>query len=155
MPQLVTEPSFLSRPLISCWHHFLVFLGRWTQIFIQALAGRKGFNVLGAFIPQTWTCIEGFWKFLNKKWLYSKYDSEFSTFKNAITDCLSPTCASYKLELDFNFAPVFRPLKKRAPYSRYYGVKYKLETKLMASVGWCTDRQEDYLPTSPGRTAST
>jgi len=32
---------------------FLGFLGSLTQIFIQALAGRKGFNVLGAFIPQT------------------------------------------------------------------------------------------------------
>ena len=53
--------------------------------------------------------IKGFWRFLNKKCLYSKYDSEFSAFKNAITDCLSPTSASYKLELDFNFAPVFRP----------------------------------------------
>ena len=79
--------------------------------------------------------IERFWKFIKKKCLYSKYYSEFSAVKNAITDCLSPTSASYKLELDFNFAPVFRPLKKRAPYSRYYGVKYKLETKLMASVG--------------------
>jgi len=73
--------------------------------------------------------------FSTRNGLYSKYDSEFSAFKNAITDCLSQTCASYKPELDFNFAPVFRPLKKRAPYSRYYGVKYKLETKLMASVG--------------------
>jgi len=28
MPQLVKEPSFLSMPLISRWHHFLVFFGR-------------------------------------------------------------------------------------------------------------------------------
>ena len=32
--------------------------------------------------------IEGFWKFLNKKCLYSKYNSEFSAFKNAITNLL-------------------------------------------------------------------
>ena len=44
--------------------------------------------------------IEGFWKFLNKKCLYAKYDSEFSAFKNAITDCLSQTYTSYKQELD-------------------------------------------------------
>ena len=44
--------------------------------------------------------IEGFWKFLPKKCLYSKYDSEFSAFKDAITDCLSQTYTSYKQELD-------------------------------------------------------
>jgi len=51
--------------------------------------------------------IEGSWKFLNKKWLYSKYDSEFSTFKNAITDCLSQT--SYKQNSTLDSDPVFRP----------------------------------------------
>ena len=37
--------------------------------------------------------IEGFWKFLPKKCL-------FSAFKNAIMDCLSQTYTSYKQELD-------------------------------------------------------
>ena len=53
--------------------------------------------------------IEGFWKFLNKKWLYSKYDSEFSTFKNAITDCLSQAYTSYKQNSTLDSDPVFRP----------------------------------------------
>ena len=55
--------------------------------------------------------IERFWKFLKKKCLYSKYYSEFSAFKNAITDCLSQTCTTYKQELDSLLRPRFQTFK--------------------------------------------
>ncbi|MDP6749859.1 MAG: IS630 family transposase [Candidatus Poribacteria bacterium] len=99
---------------------FLGFLGSLIRIFIRAPAGRKRFNVFGALnaitdqlitvtnkthikaesVGDLLCQIEGFWKFLPKKCLYSKYDSEFSAFKNAIIDCLSQTYTSYKQELD-------------------------------------------------------
>ena len=44
--------------------------------------------------------IERLWKFLKKKALYSKYYSDFDTFKNAISNCLAHTHDIYKDELD-------------------------------------------------------
>lgn len=44
--------------------------------------------------------IERLWKFVKKKCLYSKYYSNFTDFKAAITDCLSQTHTTYKEELD-------------------------------------------------------
>jgi len=44
--------------------------------------------------------IERLWKFLKKKALYSKYYSDFDTFKNAISHCLAHTHDIYKDELD-------------------------------------------------------
>jgi len=35
--------------------------------------------------------IERIWKFVKKKCLYSKYYSQFDTFKNAISNCLAQT----------------------------------------------------------------
>jgi len=44
--------------------------------------------------------IERLWKFVKKKCLYSKYYDNFSSFKQAINDCLALTHTSYKNELD-------------------------------------------------------
>ena len=44
--------------------------------------------------------IERLWKFVKKKCLYSKYYSDFPSFKKAISDCLEHTSSRYKKELD-------------------------------------------------------
>ena len=44
--------------------------------------------------------IERLWKFVKKKCLYSKYYTNFSDLKRAITDCLNQTYTTYKSELD-------------------------------------------------------
>jgi len=50
--------------------------------------------------PPNLNLIERLWKFLKKKCLYSKYYSDFSDFRNAISDCLKNTHTIYKEELD-------------------------------------------------------
>jgi len=44
--------------------------------------------------------IERLWKFVKKQCLYSIYYPDFSTFKQAITDCLDQCHTTYKKELD-------------------------------------------------------
>ena len=44
--------------------------------------------------------IERMWKFVKKTVLYSKYYPDFTSFKEAIQDCLSKTTTKYKKELD-------------------------------------------------------
>ena len=48
------------------------------------------FLYLPAYSPNL-NLIERLWKFVKKKCLYSKYYTEFSDFKRAITDCLNQT----------------------------------------------------------------
>jgi transposase len=55
--------------------------------------------------------IERVWKFVKKKSLYSKYYSEFDTFKNAISDCLDQTHNTYKEELDSLLTLKFKSFK--------------------------------------------
>ena len=56
--------------------------------------------------------IERVWKFVKKKCLYSKYYSEFSTFKNAISNCLAHTHDTYKEELDSLLTLNFQSFKE-------------------------------------------
>ncbi len=56
--------------------------------------------------------IERVWKFVKKKCLYSKYYSEFSTFKNAISNCLAQTHNTYKEELDSLLTLNFQSFKE-------------------------------------------
>ncbi|KOR28161.1 transposase, partial [Achromatium sp. WMS3] len=147
------------------WAPFLGFLWSLCRLFIQAPAGRKRFNVLGAldaithelitvtndsYINAQSVCdllwklhrlnpnipivlimdnaryqkcklvfeladvlniellylpsyspnlniIERLWKFIKNKCLYSKYYSDFETFKTAISDCLVHTHDKYKV----------------------------------------------------------
>lgn len=147
---------------------FLGYLWSFCRLFIQAPAGRKRFNVLGALdainhelimvtndsyinalsvcdllnkirhlhpdIPITlvldnaryqkckvvWALaaaldidllylpayspnlnlIERLWKFVKKQCLYSKYYSDFDSFKSAISDCLDHTHDTHKEDLD-------------------------------------------------------
>ncbi|MCL1473889.1 hypothetical protein LAY57_24970, partial [Argonema antarcticum A004/B2] len=44
--------------------------------------------------------IERLWKFVKKKCLYSKYYSDFSGFKSAISDLLAVASVTYKEDLD-------------------------------------------------------
>ena len=44
--------------------------------------------------------IERLWKFVKKKVLYFKYYTNFSGFRNAITNCLNQTHTTHKKELD-------------------------------------------------------
>lgn len=44
--------------------------------------------------------IERLWKFVKKQCLYSKYYSDFTLFKIAITECMSKTHTYHKKELD-------------------------------------------------------
>lgn len=55
--------------------------------------------------------IERVWKFVKKKCLYSKYYSDFNTFKNAISDCLEQTHKTYKEELDSLLTLKFQSFK--------------------------------------------
>jgi transposase len=54
---------------------------------------------LPAYSPNL-NLIERLWKFVKKKCLYSKYYSDFTLFKNAITECLSKTHSDHKKEPD-------------------------------------------------------
>ncbi len=56
--------------------------------------------------------IERLWKFVKKKCLYSKYYSEFTTFKKAITDCLDQTHSTYRKELDSLLTLKFQTFQK-------------------------------------------
>ena len=55
--------------------------------------------------------IERLWKFVKKTCLYSKYYSDFETFKNAISYCLSHTHDLYKKELDSLLTLKFQTFK--------------------------------------------
>lgn len=55
--------------------------------------------------------IERLWKFVKKKCLYSRYYSDFETFKSAIVECLSHTHDLYKEELDSLLTLKFQTFK--------------------------------------------
>lgn len=54
---------------------------------------------LPAYSPNL-NLIERLWKFVKKQCLYSHYYADFTSFKTAITDCLSQTHTTHKAELD-------------------------------------------------------
>lgn len=56
--------------------------------------------------------IERLWKFVKKKCLYSIHYSNFKTFKQAISDCLTQTSSTYKNELDTLLTLQFQSFKK-------------------------------------------
>ena len=58
------------------------------------------------------TLIERLWKFVKKKCLYSKYCTNFSDLKRAITDCLNQTHTTYKSELDTLLTLRFQTFEK-------------------------------------------
>lgn len=66
---------------------------------------------LPAYSPNL-NLIERLWKFVKKQCLYSKYYSEFESFKNAISDCLGKTHLTYKRELDSLLTLNFQIFKK-------------------------------------------
>lgn len=66
---------------------------------------------LPAYSPNL-NLIERLWKFIKKECLYSKYYSEFISFKNAIVDCLNKTISIYKQELDSLLTLEFQTFKK-------------------------------------------
>lgn len=66
---------------------------------------------LPAYSPNL-NLIERLWKFVKKKVLYSKYYTNFSDFRGAITDCLSQTHTTHKAELDSLLTLNFQSFKK-------------------------------------------
>lgn len=56
--------------------------------------------------------IERLWKFVKKEVLYSKYYSNFSGFKRAISDCLNQTHTAHKKKLDSLLTLKFQSFKK-------------------------------------------
>jgi len=66
-------------------------------LLVQDLA--RSLNIERLYIPPyspNLNLIERLWKFVRKKGLYSKYYSDFSLFKAAITDCLIKTHTIYE-----------------------------------------------------------
>jgi transposase len=57
--------------------------------------------------------IERLWKFIKKKCLYSKYYSDFSSFKSSIDDCVSNVDKKHKAEIDSLMTLKFQTLKMR------------------------------------------
>lgn len=57
--------------------------------------------------------IERLWKFIKKKCLYSKYYTDFSEFKAAISDLLAEAHITYKQDLDSLLTLKFQTFKKQ------------------------------------------
>ncbi len=80
---------------------------------VQKLAAELNMELLflPAYSPNL-NLIERLWKFVKKQCLYSKYYSEFHSFRNAITDCLQKTHSTYKEQLDTLLTLKFQTFKK-------------------------------------------
>lgn len=65
---------------------------------------------LPAYSPNL-NLIERLWKFVKKQCLYSKYYSDFASFKEAISNCLSQTHTTYKKNLDSLLTLKFQTFK--------------------------------------------
>jgi len=66
---------------------------------------------LPAYSPNL-NLIERLWKFVKKQCLYSHYYADFTSFKSAITDCLSQTHSTHKTDLDSLLSLRFQTFKK-------------------------------------------
>ncbi len=66
---------------------------------------------LPAYSPNL-NLIERLWKFVKKQCLYSKYYPEFTSFTQAITDCLSQTQSRHKAALDSLLTLKFQTFEK-------------------------------------------
>lgn len=80
---------------------------------VQALAQTLQIELL--YLPPyspNLNLIERFWKFVKKKCLYSTYYATFTTFKTAISSCLTQTQTRYKEELDTLLTLQFQTFKE-------------------------------------------
>jgi transposase len=70
-------------------------------ILVQTTAASLNIELcfLPAYSPNL-NLIERLWKFVKKQCLYSKYYTDFTTFKMAIEECLSQTHTTHKTALD-------------------------------------------------------
>ena len=68
---------------------------------VAALALKLNIELLflPAYSPNL-NLIERLWKFVKKEVLYSKYYSDFGSFKRAISNCLNQTHTTHKKKLD-------------------------------------------------------
>lgn len=80
---------------------------------VKSFANRLNIELmfLPAYSPNL-NLIERLWKFVKKQCLYSKYYSEFTSFKTAIMDCLQKTHSTYKQDLDSLLTLEFQTFKK-------------------------------------------
>lgn len=79
---------------------------------VQELA--KFLNIELLYLPPyspNLNLIERLWKFVKKECLYSKYYSDFNSFKTAIINCLSCTHTTHKKELSSLLTLKFQTLK--------------------------------------------
>ena len=80
---------------------------------VQQLAAELKIELL--FLPPyspNLNLIERLWKFVKKQCLYSRYYSEFSSFRTAIINCLKKTHSTYKTQLDSLLTLEFQTFKK-------------------------------------------
>jgi len=80
---------------------------------VMGMAKQLGIELLflPAYSPNL-NLIERLWKFVKKQSLYSKYYPDFSTFKTAISECLSNTNKKHKSALDSLLTLNFQTFKK-------------------------------------------
>ena len=80
---------------------------------VNELAGTLNIELLflPAYSPNL-NLIERLWKFVKKQCLYSRYYSEFTSFKNSINNCLQQTHSTYKQELDSLLTLKFQTFQK-------------------------------------------
>jgi transposase len=80
---------------------------------VYALAARLNIELLflPAYSPNL-NLIERLWKFVKKQVLYSKYYSDFSHFRGAITDCLTQTHTTHRNEIDCLLTLNFQAFRK-------------------------------------------
>lgn len=80
---------------------------------VAALASNLNIELLflPAYSPNL-NLIERLWKFVKKEVLYSKYYSDFGSFKHAISDCLNQTHTMYKTQLDSLLTLKFQVFRK-------------------------------------------
>jgi transposase len=80
---------------------------------VQDLAKSLGIELL--YLPSyspNLNLIERLWKFVKKECLYSKYYEDFTSFQNAISNCIDNAHTTHKKELDSLLTLRFQNLKK-------------------------------------------
>jgi len=80
---------------------------------VAALALKLNIELLflPAYSPNL-NLIERLWKFVKKEVLYSKYYSDFGSFKRAISNCLNQTHTTHKKKLDSLLTLKFQVFRK-------------------------------------------
>ena len=81
--------------------------------FVADVAGFFGLELLylPSYSPHM-NLIERVWRFVRNEFLYSKYDEDFDSFKNAIEDCIEKAKTKHKAKLESLLTWNFQSFKK-------------------------------------------